>query len=78
MAAGALLCVGLGLAALAWESSAAALGEQLLALATGLVVLAPLVSLVGLTLGALKSHRRLALLGLATLVVTLVGMGLAR
>jgi len=43
-----------------------------------LVVLAPLVSLGGVTLGAMKSRRRLALVALATLVVTLVGMGLAR
>ncbi|MBI2402527.1 MAG: hypothetical protein HYV20_07290 [Gemmatimonadetes bacterium] len=79
MAGAALACVGAGLAVL-WLASAAqaTLGEHLLALATGLVVLAPLVSLVGVLLGAIKSRRRLALLALATLAVTLVGMGLAR
>ncbi|MBI2535406.1 MAG: hypothetical protein HYW06_00180 [Gemmatimonadetes bacterium] len=79
MAGAALVCVGAGLAVL-WLASAAqaTLGEHLLALATGLVVLAPLVSLVGVLLGAIKSRRRLALLALATLAVTLVGMGLAR
>ena len=79
MAGAALACVGVGLAVLGLASAAhAALGERLLALATSLVVLAPLVSLGGVTLGAMKSRRRLALVALATLVVTLVGMGLAR
>ena len=79
MAAAAVACVAAGLAGL-WLASASGsrLAERLMALATSLVVLAPLVSLVGVTLGAMKSQRRLALLALATLVVTLVGMGLAR
>lgn len=79
MAGAALACVAAGLAVF-WLASAsgAALAERLLALATSLVVLAPLVSLVGVTVGAMKSRRRLALLALATLGVTLVGMGLAR
>jgi hypothetical protein len=79
MAGAALACVGVGLAWL-WLAPAAeaALGDRLLALATTLVVLAPLVSLIGVTLGAMRKRRRLALLALATLAVTLVGMGLAR
>ncbi len=79
MAGAALVCVGAGLAVL-WLAPEAdsGLGERLLALATGLVVLAPLVSLIGVTLGAMTRRRRLALLALATLAVTLVGMGLAR
>ncbi len=79
MAGAAVACVATGLG-LFWLASAsgARLGERLLAAATSLVVLAPLVSLAGVTLGAWKSRRRLGLMALATLVVTLVGMGLAR
>ena len=77
MAAAALVCVGTGVVAL-WVRGQAGLGERLLGLATGLVVVAPLVSLMGVMVGALKDRRRLALVALATLVVTLVGMGLAR
>ena len=79
MAGAAVASVGAGLAVLAVASATmSALGERLLGLATTLVVLAPLVSLVGVALGAVRGQRRLALLALATLVVTLVGMGLAR
>lgn len=79
MAGAALACVGAGLALLALAGApASGFGERLLALATSLVVSAPLVSLIGVTLGAMKRQRRLAMLALATLVVTLVGMGLAR
>lgn len=79
MAGAAVASVGAGLAVLAVASATmSALGERLLGLATTLVVLAPLVSLVGVALGAARGQRRLALLALATLVVTLVGMALAR
>jgi hypothetical protein len=77
MAAGALLCVAAGLV-LRWPVGVAWLGERFLALATTLIVLAPLVSLVGIALGAMRAQRRLALLAVATLVVTWVGMVLAR
>lgn len=76
MAAAALASVAVGLT-VRWAAGAA-LGERLLGLATGLVVFAPLVSLVGVALGAMKQRRRLALLALATLIVTLAGIGLAR
>jgi hypothetical protein len=79
MAGAAVACVGAGLIAHgAVSASASALGERLFGLATTLVVLAPLVSLVGTALGALRGQRRLALLAAATLAVTLVGMALAR
>jgi hypothetical protein len=43
-----------------------------------LVVLAPLVSLIGVALRAFRYQRRLGLLALGALLVTLVGLGLAR
>lgn len=79
MAGVALACVGAGLAML-WLASptATTLGERFLGWATSAVVLAPLVSLLGVMLGAMKGRPRLGRLALGTLVVTLVGMGLAR
>jgi glucose-6-phosphate-specific signal transduction histidine kinase len=55
-----------------------ALGTRLLSLATGLVVLAPLVSLSGVALRALRVRRRLGWFAVGALLVTLLGMGLAR
>ena len=79
MAGAAVACVGAGLIVHGVVSTSdAAWPERLFGLATTLVVLAPLVSLVGTALGALRGHRRLALLAAATLGVTLVGMALAR
>ena len=77
MAGVALACVAAGLS-LRWLGSAPESGERFLAFATTLVVLAPLVSLIGIALVAMRGQRRLALLAVATLVVTLVGMALAR
>ncbi len=79
MAGGALACVVAGLG-LRWLGSESAVGAAngLLSLATGVVVVAPLVSLSGVALGALRRRRRVGLFAVGALVVTLIGMGLAR
>ncbi len=79
MAGGALACVAAGLG-LRWLGSGGSMevGERLLSLATGVVVVAPLVSLSGVALRALRGRRRVGLFALGALVVTLLGMGLAR
>jgi hypothetical protein len=50
----------------------------LFSLATNLVVLAPLVSLSGVALRAFPLQRRLGWFALGALLVTLLGMALAR
>jgi hypothetical protein len=52
--------------------------ERLLSWATALVVLAPLVSLAGLALSAWPAQPRLGRFALGALLVTLIGIGLAR
>lgn len=80
LAAMALLavgCVALGLVARALAPG----GEwptRLLAWGRDAIVLAPLVSLLGVALRAFARQRRLGWFALAALVVTLLGMGLAR
>jgi hypothetical protein len=77
MALLAVACVALGLAA-----HALARGDEwptrFLAWGRDAIVLAPLVSLLGVALRAFAGQRRLGWFALAALAVTLVGMGLAR
>ncbi len=77
MALLAVGCVALGLGV----QALAGRGEwptRLLAWGRDAIVLAPLVSLGGVALRALRGQRRLGWFALAALVVTLAGMGLAR
>lgn len=80
MALLAVLCVALGLGAqvLARGAMAGAWATRFFAWGRDAIVLAPLVSLLGVALRAFRGQRRLAWFALAALVVTLVGMGLAR
>jgi hypothetical protein len=77
MALLAVLCVALGLAAHAL-ARAGGWPTRLLAWGRDAIVLAPLVSLLGVALRAFARQRRLGWFALGALVVTLVGMGLAR
>lgn len=79
MAAGAVACVvvGLGLRWLGptgWRGAA----EQWLSLATTVIVVAPLVSLAGVALSGSRGRGRLGVFAWGALLVTLLGMGLAR
>lgn len=77
MAAGAVACVVAGLG-LRWLGRWSGAAEQLLSLATTAIVAAPLVSLVGVALSASRRARRLGIFAWGALLVTLLGMGLAR
>jgi hypothetical protein len=79
MAAVAVACVVVGLG-LRWLGSGRWSGaaEQWLSLGPTLIVAAPLVSLSGVALRALRVQRRLGWFALGALLVTAVGMGLAR
>jgi hypothetical protein len=79
MATGAASCaaVGLGLRWLGagrWSGAA----ERSLSLATAVMVAAPLVSLLGVALKASRRGDRLGIFAWGALLVTLLGMGLAR
>lgn len=79
MAAAAVACVGVGLA-LRWLGPDGSHGaaERWLSLATIMIVVAPLVSLVGVALNASRGRSRLGAFAWGALLVTLLGMGLAR
>jgi hypothetical protein len=77
MALLAVACVALGLAAHALARGGA-WPTRLLAWGRDAIVLAPLVSLLGVALRAFARQRRLGWFALAALAVTLIGMGLAR
>ena len=76
MAAGAVTCVLVGLG-LRWLGAANA-AERWLSAATTVIVVAPLVSLVGVGLSASRGRGRVAIFAWGALLVTLLGMGLAR
>jgi hypothetical protein len=79
MAAGAVACVAAGLG-LRWLGSGRWSGaaEQWLSLGTTVIVTAPLVSLAGVALRASRHEGRLGIFAWGALLVTLLGMGLAR
>lgn len=79
MAGVAVACVLVGLG-LRWMGSAGSGGaaERWLSLATTVIVVAPLVSLAGVALRASRGPRRLGVFAWGALLVTLLGMGLAR
>lgn len=79
MAAGAVACVVVGLG-LRWLGSGRWSGaaDGSLSLATTVIVAAPLVSLVGVALSASRRGARLGLFAWGALLVTLLGVGLAR
>jgi hypothetical protein len=79
MAAGAVACVVVGLG-LRWLGSGRWSGaaEPWLSLGTTVIVAAPLVSLVGVAWRASRRGERLAIFAWGALLVTLLGMGLAR
>jgi hypothetical protein len=76
MAAGAVTCVLVGLG-LRWLGSANG-AERWLSAATTVIVAAPLVSLVGVASSASRGRGRVAIFAWGALLVTLLGMGLAR
>lgn len=79
MAGVAVACVVVGLV-LRWLGSArwGGAAEQWLSLATTVIVVAPLVSLAGIALSASRGRGRLGVFAWGALLVTLLGMGLAR
>jgi hypothetical protein len=79
LALAALGCVAVGAAvSLLGGADAQVPARRLLSWATTLVVLAPLVSLAGVALSAWPAQPRLGRFALGALLVTLIGIGLAR
>lgn len=79
MAGGAVACVAVGLG-LRWGGSdpGSAAAQRWMSLGTTAIVAAPLVSLVGVAWRASRRGGRLGMFAWGALLVTLLGMGLAR